>query len=102
MILVRGVNVYPTAVESIVREEAAIEEFQIEVFQQREMWELRARIEVGADGSPEEVRHRVESELSVRLGLRAEVLVATSGSLPRFELKARRFRILGPGSQNET
>jgi phenylacetate-CoA ligase len=102
MILVRGVNVYPTAVESIVREEAAIEEFQIEVYQRREMWEMRARIEVGAGASPEEVRRRVESELSVRLGLHAEVLVAVSGSLPRFELKARRFRILRPGSQNET
>jgi phenylacetate-CoA ligase len=102
MILVRGVNVYPTAVENIVREDGAISEFQIEVAERREMWEMRAEIEVNEGANADEVRARLEKELHLRLGLRAEVALAPPGSLPRFELKARRFRVLPSGSQNET
>jgi phenylacetate-CoA ligase len=102
MVQVRGVNVYPAAVESIVREESAIAEFQIEIFERRRMWELRAAIEVSEGPGPEEVKARLEKELHRRLGLRAEVSLAPVGSLPRFELKARRFRIQREGSQNET
>jgi phenylacetate-CoA ligase len=95
MILVRGVNVYPTAVENVVREDEAISEFQIEVAERRQMWEMRAEIEVQEGANAEEVRARLEKELHLRLGLRAEVALAPTGSLPRFELKARRFRIRG-------
>ncbi len=102
MVQVRGVNVYPAAVESIVREEASISEFQIEIFERRRMWELRAAVEVTEGPKPEEVKARLEKELHRRLGLRAEVSLAPVGSLPRFELKARRFRIQREGSQNET
>jgi len=101
MVQVRGVNVYPSAVESIVREESGISEFQIEIFARRRMWEMRAEIEVGEGSKPEEVKARLEKKLHLRLGLRAEVALVPVGSLPRFELKARRFRIQREGSQNE-
>jgi phenylacetate-CoA ligase len=102
MVQVKGVNVYPTAVESIVREEPSIAEFRIEIVERRRMWEMRAEIEVPPTESPEEVRARLERELHLRIGIRAEVSVVPPGSLPRFELKARRFRILRETSQNET
>jgi len=102
MVQVRGVNVYPAAVESIVREESAISEFQIEIFERRRMWEMRAEIEVSEASKPEEVKSRLEKELHRRLGLRAEVALVPAGSLPRFELKARRFRIKREGLQNKT
>ncbi len=101
MVQVKGVNVYPTAVESIIREEDAISEFQIEIFERRRMWELRAEIEVDESSPPGQVKARIEKALSLRLGLRAEVALVPTGSLPRFELKARRFRIRREGSQNE-
>ncbi len=101
MIQVKGVNVYPAAVESIVREEPAIAEFQIAVFERRRMWEMRAEIEVSEGTKPEEVRARLENELRLRIGIRADVTIVPAGSLPRFELKARRFRIQREGSQNE-
>src|SRR3990172_3625019 len=72
MILVRGVNVYPTAVENIVREDEAISEFQIEVAERRQMWEMRAEIEVNEGANADEVRERLEKELDLRRGLRAE------------------------------
>ena len=101
MVQVRGVNVYPSAVESIVREESAISEFQIEIFERRRMWEMRAEIEVNEGSKPEEVRVRLEKELHLRIGIRADVSIVPRGSLPRFELKARRFRIQREGSQND-
>ena len=101
MVQVRGVNVYPAAVESIVREESAISEFQIEIFERRRMWEMRAEIEVNEGSKPEEVRVRLEKELHLRIGIRADVSIVPRGSLPRFELKARRFRIQREGSQND-
>jgi phenylacetate-CoA ligase len=101
MVQVRGVNVYPAAVEGIVREESAVSEFQIELFERRQMWEMRAEIEVDEGSKPEEVKARLEKELRRRLGLRAEVSLVAAGSLPRFELKARRFRIQRQGSQND-
>jgi phenylacetate-CoA ligase len=73
MVQVRGVNVYPAAVESIVREESAISEFQIEIFERRRMWEMRAEIEVNEGWKPEEVRVRLEKELHLRIGIRADV-----------------------------
>jgi len=101
MIQVKGVNVYPAAVESIVREEPAIAEFQIAIFERRRMWEMRAEIEVSEGTKPEEVRARLEKALHLRIGIRADVSIVPGGSLPRFELKARRFRIQREGSQNE-
>ena len=101
MVQVRGVNIYPAAVEGILREEVAISEFQIEVFERRSLWEMRARIEVDEGAAAEEVKARVEKILSLRLGIRTEVALVPAGSLPRFELKAQRFRVLRDGSQNE-
>ena len=93
MIQVRGVNVYPSAVESIVREEPGIQEFQVDVEKQREMWSLRISIEVERDEEAEATRGRLTETLRNRLGIGAEVVLAPTGSLPRYELKARRFRI---------
>jgi phenylacetate-CoA ligase len=93
MIQIRGVNIYPAAVETIVREETAVVEFQVEVFEERRMWELRTEIELLPDAPGEAIQKRLARALESRLGLRCDVRLAPPGSLPRFELKARRFRI---------
>lgn len=92
MIQVRGVNVYPSAIESILREEPAMVEFQVDVFQERGMWELNVAVEVAAAADSETVRKRVANALKNRLGIRAKIEVAAPSSLPRYELKAKRFR----------
>jgi phenylacetate-CoA ligase len=86
MLIVRGVNVFPSAIEAIVRR-FPVEEFQIEVFRDGELDEVRVLVEVdgGADGA-----RRVQDALRVNLGIRLEVAPVGAGSLPRFELKARR------------
>jgi phenylacetate-CoA ligase len=86
MLIVRGVNVFPSAIEAIVRR-FPVAEFQIEVSRDGELDEVRVLVEV--DGGETGAR-RVQEGLRAGLGLRLEVAPVAAGSLPRFELKARR------------
>ena len=89
MLILRGVNVFPSAVEGIVRRFASVEEFQIEVFRDGELDEARILVEVGA-GDAAAVCAALQEALRVGLGLRLPVTPAPPRTLPRFELKARR------------
>ncbi len=86
MLIIRGVNVYPSAVEHVLRGFPEIAEFRLTAYRQGQLDELRIEIEDAKD-DPE----RVAAELLLRLGLRVEVKVVPPGTLPRFEAKARRF-----------
>ncbi len=92
MITVRGINVFPSAIESIVRRYPQVVEFAIEVHRQREMLELFLKIEI--DGAADGVVERLGQEISSDLRIRATIEPVEAGSLPRFELKARRLRIV--------
>ena len=89
MLILRGVNVFPSAVEGIVRRFASVEEFQIEVFRDGELDEARILVEVGA-GDASAVCAALQEALRVGLGLRLPVTPAPPRTLPRFELKAQR------------
>jgi phenylacetate-CoA ligase len=86
MLIVRGVNVFPTAIEAIVRR-FPVEEFQIEVFRDGELDEARVLLEIEGGGA---AAGRVQAALRASLGIRLQVASVAPGSLPRFELKARR------------
>ncbi|MBI2323464.1 MAG: phenylacetate--CoA ligase family protein [Chloroflexi bacterium] len=90
MVIVRGVNVYPSALEAVIRRFPGVAEFRIEAYEDHGMTELRLVIEPqreGLDGLAPTVGDAVHR----LLGLRCEVALAAPGSLPRFELKAKRF-----------
>ena len=89
MLILRGVNVFPSAVEGIVRRFSAVDEFQIEVFRAGELDEARILVEIGA-GDAAGVCAALQEALRAGLGLRLPVTPAPPRSLPRFELKARR------------
>jgi phenylacetate-CoA ligase len=86
MMIVRGVNVFPSSVEQILRSFPEIVEYRLTVHKAGEMDQLKVEIEDRL-GNPA----RVAEELRVRLGLRVEVVAAPLGSLPRYEGKGRRF-----------
>lgn len=86
MLIVRGVNVFPSAVEQILHGFPEVEEYRLTATRRGAMDELLVEIEDRL-GRPE----RVADELHLRLGLRVEVRTAALGSLPRFEGKGRRF-----------
>jgi phenylacetate-CoA ligase len=86
------VNVFPSAIENIVRRHPEIVEFAIEVHRRREMHELHLKVELesGASG----VLELLSQEFSNDLRIRASVEQVEDGSLPRFELKSRRLRFV--------
>src|SRR2546425_6120733 len=86
MLIVRGVNVFPAAIEGVVRRFPAVDEFQIEVFRDGELDEVRVVVELEDTAG---VRP-VQEALRQALGIRLEVAAVPPRSLPRYELKARR------------
>lgn len=90
MITVRGINVFPSAIENIVREFPAVAEFQIELSEDRAMQQLRLRVELAA-GADAAVLEHLTGALRSRLAIRVEVLPAPPGALPRYAMKARRL-----------
>lgn len=95
MLIVRGVNVFPSALEGIVRRFDAVDEFQIEIFRRGALDEVRLLLEIDATRrGPTEVEGTVQAVAdAVRrdLGIRIEAAAVPQGSLPRYEFKARRL-----------
>ena len=91
MVVVRGVNVYPSAVENLLLHHDSVEEFRVTITRHREMAvmfiELECRDNADTDATVRAVGRTFESSL----GLRPEVATVPRGTLPRFELKAQRF-----------
>jgi phenylacetate-CoA ligase len=86
MLIIRGVNVFPSAIEAVLREIPEISEFRLTALRDKQMDELRLEVEDAANDAG-----RIIEALHVRLGLRVQVQVVPSGSLPRFEGKSQRF-----------
>jgi phenylacetate-CoA ligase len=94
MKLVRGTNVYPRAVEAIVREHEEIDEFQIRLYTAEGIRdEIEVLVEIPEAKSDREriLRELQRSLADAHEGLRFGVKEAETGSLPRFELKAKRL-----------
>lgn len=94
MKLIRGTNIYPRAVESIVRECAAVDEFQIVISREGLIDEVTVFVELkaGREDHWTDLSRRLSRDLSdAHEGLRFGVQQAEPKSLPRYELKARRL-----------
>lgn len=100
MVVVRGVNVFPSAVEEVVRGFPEIAEYRTEIHAAGALLDLRMQIEVGPGtdggsgaeaGNVANTARALERAFQTRLGLRVPVEVVEAGTLPRFEMKARRW-----------
>jgi phenylacetate-CoA ligase len=97
MIIVRGVNVFPSQVEEVLMEVEGVEpHFQIVLDRKGSLDEMVVQIEVEPSFFPDAMRRLVEFErhvedrLQSELGVRARVKLVESKSLPRHTGKARR------------
>lgn len=103
MKLIRGTNVYPRAVEAIIREFDAIDEFQIYVWRKEEGTdEITVKVEIKPDYDEQwlDLPLRLAKDLAAaHEGLRFNIERMDYGSLPRFELKARRLVDARPVAQ---
>jgi len=90
MFTVRGVNLYPSQVEDLVRRHTSIGEFRIEVRSVRGMEEVTILCECEGDDGESTVS-RLAADLRVALGARIECRPVAIGTLPRSDLKSRRL-----------
>ena len=93
MLVIRGNNVFPSSVEAIVREQPTVAEFRLIVQTRKAMPHLRLEIEPAASATADQTDAAVaaiETACIDRLHFRAEVAAVLPGTLPRYELKARR------------
>jgi phenylacetate-CoA ligase len=92
MVLVRGVNLYPSAVEQVLRSCNGVGEFRVEISGDRALPELNLRIEPASENEDTaDLSHRVQAAFQNAFGLRATVGCVNYGTLPRFEAKAQRW-----------
>ncbi|MGO8951000.1 MAG: phenylacetate--CoA ligase family protein [Ktedonobacterales bacterium] len=100
MKLIRGTNVYPRAVESLVREHDAIDEFQIYIWRRddiRDEITVKVELKPGREAEWVELEHALLVELAeAHEGLHFLIELMEPGTLPRFELKARRLQDVRP------
>jgi phenylacetate-CoA ligase len=89
MVVIRGVNLYPSAIEDLVRACDGIAEYRVQIRIERSLSEMSIQVEPSRPDPA--LVHRFESSLRDALGLRIPVSIVPQGSLPRFEMKAQRW-----------
>ena len=88
MLIVRGVNLYPSAVDDVVRTVPEVEEYRVSLFTTAGLSEVSLEVESnGAAG----VSAKLEAAFERAFSLRIPVREVSLGTLPRFELKAQRW-----------
>ncbi len=95
MKVIRGTNVYPRAIEAIVREFPDVEEFQTVISHEGIRDEITLRVELKPECAGDGWQ-QLHDSLHRRLGhahegLNFRIERAGAGELPRFELKAKRM-----------
>ena len=92
MVLIRGVNVYPSAVEEIVRCDPRVAEYQVEISSSSAMPEMEIAVEPAPEHSGDlSLGADLAAAFREALALRVNVKLATCGSLPRTEMKSNRW-----------
>lgn len=87
MVVIRGVNIYPSSIESIIREFKAIKEFRIVYYTVEDMDQIKVQIET----DNESIKDELYTLLRQRVGLRIDTEIVEKDTLPRFEMKGRRI-----------
>jgi phenylacetate-CoA ligase len=91
---IRGIIVYPSKVEEIIGEFKEVEEFQVLFKRIHDLDEILVRIDPVPElerGFYSSLRGRLEKALQIGLGIRTSVEILESGSLPRWDHKAKRI-----------
>ena len=90
MIHLRGNNVYPAAIEAVIRRFPGVAEFRITVDRSGPLTDLGIEIEPLPNQNDGDLREMVGREIRDALLFRADVSVVPPGTLPRYEMKAKR------------
>jgi phenylacetate-CoA ligase len=91
MIVLRGNNVHPSAIQTILHRFAEVVEYRVEVDRGGALPVLRIDVEPHPAAAGDAVAARVAQAVRDELLFRAEVRAVAPGALPRFDMKAQRF-----------
>jgi phenylacetate-CoA ligase len=91
MIVIRGNNLHPSALQTILHRLTDVAEYRMEVDRTGTLTVLRIEVEPLPGVAGDTLAERVERAIHTELLFRAEVRAVPPGSLPRYEMKARRL-----------
>src|SRR4030042_290536 len=94
---VKGVLLAPTAIEEAVRSIPELgDEYEVTVSKEGDLDKIALKVEIreGKEGEQEAILARLKDQLRVKTNLGYQISVHPSGALPRYEVKARRFKDL--------
>lgn len=95
MVTISGVNIFPSTIEDIVRKIPELgDEFQLVIENRGELSKVTVKVEPQPDTDPSrypELKEKLEGTITDALTIRLPVEFVEFGSLPRFELKAKRW-----------
>ncbi|HYV36618.1 MAG TPA: phenylacetate--CoA ligase family protein, partial [Gemmataceae bacterium] len=89
MIHVRGNNLYPSSLEAVIRRFPEVTEYRVTISQMGALAEVRIAVEPASPVA--DLADRVAQAVREELLFRAEVEMVPPGTLPRFEMKAKRI-----------
>lgn len=99
MLVVRGVNVFPSMIEDAVRAHPLVDEFQIQLRQEGDLQQLRIVLEVDQRAYSQQAILHAQNTIAERVhqscSLRVTAAIVPTGTLPRQELKAKRVVRVG-------
>ena len=95
MVIIRGVNIIPSAVEDLLRDFSEIAEYQVKVDGTASLPELSVQVELAGNGSidSDDLVRRLHSRFHTVFNLRVPIGVVPAGTLPRYEMKSNRWRM---------
>jgi phenylacetate-CoA ligase len=91
MIHIRGNNLYPSSLEAVIRRFEEVAEYRVVIAQREEMAEVRIAIEPVRESAGSQLAERLAQTIRQELLFRAHVETVRPGTLPRFEMKAKRI-----------
>jgi phenylacetate-CoA ligase len=92
MMILRGVNLYPSAIDDLIRGLPHVIEYEVNISRVRGMDDLLIKIEAAATSSFEEASRLLSQAFRHQFNIRVSIEEAAPGSLPRYEFKGRRFK----------
>ncbi len=90
MLIIRGNNVFPSTIEGIIRSFEEVAEYRLHVYKAASLTELDIEVEPQPDAKPDRLAERLAIAVRDQLHFRPVVRLAAPGTLPRFEMKAKR------------
>ena len=98
MLIVRGVNIYPSAIDNLVRAVPQIVEYEVEIRESAGSDDILIKLEAADDARFEDVKKSLLEGFRAQFNIRVDVEEVARQSLPRYELKSRRYKRVAEGS----